>query len=347
VIPHAATVCPRFRYHAYGVVVSSDVPLALPDHTDETLASVECRGAHEETFVEARKHAVCQDAFHKFAFLADGSTYLGWDTVGEFTVSADGRSISCRRAVSATWESFQVYMLGQALSLALVKQGIEPLHATTVVVDGQAIAFLGDSGHGKSSLAACFLAGGHRLLTDDLLVLEESGGYLVAHPGPPRIKLFPAVARRFLQSRDTPTLNGATDKLIVPLAEHQHWSVPVPLTAIYAVTAPVDACRRRDIGIEPLSPREAFVRLLRATFNRRIVSQARLARQFAALTTIANRITVRRLSYPRSIDRLSEVRDTIIAENGGDKSTPRLIKNRTEALTVGELSVRYARRSTS
>jgi len=55
---------------------------------------------------------------------------------------------------------------------------------------------LGDSGHGKSSLAACFLAAGHRLLTDDLLVIGESGDYLMAHPGPPRIKLFPAVWRR-------------------------------------------------------------------------------------------------------------------------------------------------------
>jgi len=326
VIPLTATVC-GFRYHAYGIAVSSDMPLALPDHAEASLATVECRGAHDETFVEARKHAVCQDAFHKFAFLADGSTYLGWDTVGEFTVSGDGRRISCRRAVAATWESFQVYMLGPALSFALVKQGIEPLHATTVVVDGQAIAFLGDSGHGKSSLAACFLAAGHRLLTDDLLVIGESGDYLMAHPGPPRIKLFPAVARRFLPSSDTSTMNGGTDKLIVPLAEQQRWPVPVPLTAIYAVTPPVDACRRRDVGIEPLSPSAAFVRLLRATFNRRIVSRTRMARQFAAMTTIANRIAVRRLSYPRSIDRLSEVRDRIIAE--------------------GVSSVRDARRSTS
>jgi hypothetical protein len=307
----------RFRYHAYGIGVSSDVPLALPNQAESTLASVECYGVQDDSFADARKHALCDDAFHKFAFLADGSTYLGWDTVGEFTVSADGRSISCRRAASATWESFQVYMLGQALSYALVKQKIEPLHATSVVVNGRAIAFLGDSGHGKSSLAASFLNGGHRLLTDDLLVVTESSDSLLAYPGAARIKLFPAVAARFLPSSDTPAMNGATAKLIVPLAVHQRWPAAVPLAAIFAVTPPVDACRRRDISIETLSPREAFVRLLRATFNRRIVNRARLARQFDAMTKIANRITVRRLGYPRSIDRLSEVRDRILAEIGG------------------------------
>src|SRR5204863_102769 len=103
-----------------------------------------------------------------------------------------------RRFDGASAESFQVYLLGQALSFALVKQGLEPLHATVVVVDGQGVAFLGDNGYGKSSLAACFLEGGYRLLTDDLLLLKASGGDVLAYPGPPRIKLFPEVARRFL-----------------------------------------------------------------------------------------------------------------------------------------------------
>ena len=52
----------------------------------------------------------------------------------------------------------------------------------------QAVAFLGDNAFGKSSLAACFLAAGARLLTDDLLVLHESSDRVLAYPGPPRIK---------------------------------------------------------------------------------------------------------------------------------------------------------------
>jgi hypothetical protein len=64
-----------------------------------------------------------------------------------------------------------VYLLGQALSYALVKLGFEPLHATAIVVNGEAAVLLGSSGFVKSSLAACFLEDGHRLLTDDLLIL--------------------------------------------------------------------------------------------------------------------------------------------------------------------------------
>jgi hypothetical protein len=312
----------RFRYHAYGSVVTSDFPLALPGHQGPMLAAVHCRTAPQERFATARTDLGSVDAFHRWALLADGSTYVGWNNVGEFIVSEDGHLVECCRADGSAWESFQVYMLGQALSIALVNQGIEPLHATAVVVGGEAIVFLGDSAHGKSSLAASFLSAGHRLLTDDLLVIEESPRGLIAHPGPARIKLFPAVANAYMPCCKARTvMNAGTDKLILPLAPHERCAVPVPLAAFFAVTSPRDACRRRDVSIEPLSRRDGFMRLLRATFNRRVVQRSRLLRQFAAMAAIADRVGVSELSYPRSLNRLDEVREAVVASSVGS-ATP-------------------------
>lgn len=308
----------HFRYGAYGVAVTSDMPLALPPLHEATVAAVECRTASASAFGPGREHAQSLDNFHRCALLPDGSTYLGWDTVGEFVVSADGRSIQCRRANSATWESFQVYMLGQAISFALVAQRIEPLHATTVVVEGEAIAFVGDSAHGKSSLAACFLDAGHRLLTDDLLVLEDRATHLAAYPGPARIKLFPSVATRFLpNAQPRARMNSGTDKMIVALEPHQRCAATVPLKAIYAVTAPREACRRHDVDIQPLSGRAAFLRLLAAAFNRRIVRRFRLSQQFETMAMVSTRVPIHTLSYPRSLDRLGEVRDAVLAHRAG------------------------------
>src|SRR5207249_3480420 len=138
------------------------------------------------------------DSWYRYASLRDGSIYVRWDTIGEFLVAADGCRITCRRVEASSPESFQVYMLGQALSFALVKQRFEPLHATVVVVNDRAVAFLGENGSGKSSLAACFVDAGHRLLTDDLLIVQERSNRLLAFPGPARIKLFPQIAGRFL-----------------------------------------------------------------------------------------------------------------------------------------------------
>jgi hypothetical protein len=73
----------------------------------------------------------------------DGSDYLCWKNLFEFTVSADGRSVVCGPLDQSTNESLETYLLGPVLSFALAKQGREPLHATAVIVDGKAIAFLG------------------------------------------------------------------------------------------------------------------------------------------------------------------------------------------------------------
>ena len=129
----------QYRYGVYGISVVSDIPLALPGHPDGGLAEVEFVSAPASYFEQAAAGVTFQqgsDAWYRYAFLPGGSTYVNWIGVGEFVVSAGGLRITCRRFDEATHESFQVYLLGQALSFALLKHGFEPLHATVVAVDG-------------------------------------------------------------------------------------------------------------------------------------------------------------------------------------------------------------------
>jgi hypothetical protein len=313
-----AGVLSRYRYCVDGVAIVSDTPLALPDYADGGLGEVECVSAPASFFLTAlhgEDFDPRSDSWYRYATLHDGSTYVRWGTVGEFLVAADGSRITCRRIEASSVESFQVYMLGQALSVALVSQRFEPLHATAVVVDGEAVAFLGDNAFGKSSLAACFMAAGHRVLTDDLLIVRQSSNRLLAYPGPPRIKLFPKIARRFLgQTANSVQMNRDTDKLVVPIDRDRRCECPVPLKAIYSLTAPRDACRSRSVRIETLSPRETFVALLKGTFNRRLVTPQRLERQFRVMASLSNQISVKTLTYPRSVERLPELRGTVLED---------------------------------
>jgi hypothetical protein len=293
------------------------MPLTMPRHALEPLRHVTCVRAPAATFAAAIQggaefHAL-SDSWQRSAVLHDGSTYMGWDSVGEFLVAADGRHIACRPVVHCPVESFQVYMLGQALSFALVKQHLEPLHATVVVVDGTGVAFLGNSAFGKSTLAASFLNAGYRLLTDDLLVVQESAGTVVAYPGPPRIKLFPEMAERFLGQAPGVRMNPDTGKLIVPLDESRTCSDRVPLRALYVLASPPDACRRKDVTTEVLSPREAVIELVRGTFNRRVAGATRMERQFAMTARLVEVLPVRRLIYPRQVERLKDVQDMVLS----------------------------------
>ena len=200
-----------------------------------------------------------------------------------------------------------------------MKGGFEPLHATAVVFEGQAVAFLGDCGFGKSTLAAAFLQAGHRLLTDDLLLLQTRTRAIVAFPGPARIKLFPEVALRFLgRAASGISLNPKAQKQIIPLNDSQMCVDATPLGAIYALAS---SNGDQAIRIAPLTEREAFIDLLGSTFNRQVVDANRLRRQFEFTHNLANLTTVRRLSYPRLLERLPLVREAILSDLAEDNFT--------------------------
>lgn len=75
-------------------------------------------------------------------------------------------------------------LFAQVLPIAAALQGLEPLHASAVEVDGVVLALVGASGAGKSTLALHMSRAGAARLSDDVLVVDAGRGGVVAHPGP-------------------------------------------------------------------------------------------------------------------------------------------------------------------
>jgi hypothetical protein len=304
-------------YTVYGLRLRSQIELSFPATARADSFDVELLTAPSQFFEQATKDADVAESpsgWYKHAQKRNGQSYLRWDDLFEFLIEADGRRIWCGWLGATSLESLQVYLLGHALSFALVKQGYEPLHATSVVIEGQAIAFLGNSGFGKSSLAAAFLAAGHRLLTDDLLLLRRTVDGYQGEPGPPRIKLFPKIARRFLAgTAGGVPMNSLTGKLVLPLDSARYESRAVPMRAIYVLSAPREVYRRQNIRIEPLSARETFIELIRNTFNYLLIGPERLQRQFCQSQQLSMRLPASRISYPRLLSTLHSVPDAILA----------------------------------
>jgi hypothetical protein len=305
-------------YKIYGISLCSEIQLSFPDSEPMQSADVSLLAASPDFFREATRSAVEEPnlaRWYKYDRLDNGQSYLRWDGLFEFLVDADGRRIWCGWLGATSLESLQVYLLGQALSFALVKQGYEPLHATAVVIEGQAIAFLGSSGFGKSSLAAAFLADGHRLLTDDMLLLKRTDGGYEAQPGPSRIKLFPKMARRFLAGTASAVpMNSETEKLVLPLsADHSHPG-SAPLQALYVLSAPREVRRKQRIQLTSLTTKETFIELVGGTFNYLLTGSKRLERQYTECLGVASRVPARRISHPRVLSLLPAVRRAILAD---------------------------------
>jgi hypothetical protein len=294
-------------YGVYGVHLESDWRLPYPKASaGGHLAEVTLRRGTAAQFTSALgAHQLnCSSAVRSDLRLADGSTYLRWTGALDFLIPRDGKTLLCRPLHDGAEAAFHIH-LGPSLSFALLNLGLEPLHATTVVVDGAAVALMGDCGYGKSSLGAAFVRAGLPLLTDDLLVLTHDTRRVLAYPQTAR-KIFGARVKGL-------RLNRFTNKLIVPLPGARAHSTAVPLKAIYVLTPPWRRTPAR-LGIRPMTPRQAFMEIVRNTFNRSITDPPRLERQFALAARLSDGVPIKSLSYPREFSMLREAREAILRD---------------------------------
>ena len=311
------------QYRLYGLVLEGTIPLACPRAGSGVRADVHLRRGRARRFEHARRRLDIPQRPNWFEArcFEDGATYLRWAGLFEFLISADGSTIEYCPLDGADDESLTAYLLGQVLSFSLLSKGYEPLHATAVVVDGEAVAFLGDCGYGKSTLGAAFLARGFAVLTDDVLSLEKRDGRWVAHAGPPRLKLFPSVARKVLARSDGAQLNAGTSKLLLPLPQVEAARDPIPVRALYVLPEP--RTRSATTRITALHGQDAFVEIIRAAFNLIRVDRERLVHQFMTATELVRSVPVRRLSYPRRLSRLGDVCTAVLEDAAALRRTLR------------------------
>jgi hypothetical protein len=302
-------------YALYGLTLKSAVPLPCPS-VDPQLVSpditlLECGSAEIEQSCAQERISFRDEGFWQSSIFADGSSYVVWKEHFEFVVSAGAEQVLWRKLQAVPNEVFFTYFLGQVLSYCLLARGIEPLHATAIAVDDNAVAFLGDSGAGKSTLAAAFLQKGYTLLTDDVLTLGFSGKDVWVRPGIARVKLNPDSADAVFSGRRSIPMNSFTSKMIFPLNGSQHRSREVPLRALYVL--PDKPCKSR-IMIRQLSGRASFLPIVQNTFNDTVLHPDRLKQQFSFAARLASLIPIKRLSYPRRLNMLPDIADTILGD---------------------------------
>ncbi len=303
-------------YFAFGLKIDCDwdIPCLQIPHASYNAIQI-LRGTdaffRKEVPAHLRQPYPKRPAFHQ---LENGCRYLLWKDSFEFHLSRDSRTIIGHSLDRAPEAAFRTYMLGHLLSYVLLGLGLETLHAATVVLDGVAVGFLGDSARGKSTLAASFLKAGARLLSDDFLVLREQAGELLAYPGFPRIKLYERVSRHLLAPgrEGVPMNTDHCSKMIYPLEDAL--PEPVPIKAFYALASPRAAMGLREVWLQPLTEREAYLELTENSFNVSVQTQERLASQFRWATNLVKRVPVKRLAYPRVLTILPQVIDAVKAD---------------------------------
>jgi hypothetical protein len=258
--------------------------------------------------------------FHEWVF-PDGTLWtrfyrtasgylLRFPELADFEVSADGRVVSSWPFPGISDETIRHIYLNQVLPLALSRQGKRVFHASAVDAPSGALVFLGESGRGKSTLAASFALAGYRFLTDDALLLEpQPGGYAV-EPSHPSIRLWD-------DSRDELVGDEAD---LAPAV--QYTSKARLLSGDALAFCPEARMLRRmyflgagdadQVSFAPMTPSEALVGLVGNSFLLDIESRESLSAHFNHVVEMANLPIFFRLDYPRSFTALPALRQAIL-----------------------------------
>ena len=236
-----------------------------------------------------------------------------WDG-NEFFLEPTGRQVWGVWSEPSSPANNTTYFLGPVFGFLLRLRGIICLHASAVSIDGQAIAFMGDSGAGKSTTAAAFARLGFTVLADDILVLSEESGVLLANPGYPRLRLWPdALQMLGSMSSDLPPLPEAPtgSRLHLDLQQNgyrfQH--EPQRLAAIYLLNARSDI---ENPTISAMPQASALIALIGNTYANSLLTVQLRAAEFTQLAHYVKRVPVRMVQPPADPSALSKLCDAIL-----------------------------------
>jgi len=229
-----------------------------------------------------------------YSYSQTGSEYtLRYHRTCEFRIDDSLRSIRVHLAPSVDPALASLLLAGQVSAFLLTLKGECVLHASAVKVGTSALAFVGASGMGKSTLAALLCAKGAQLITDDLLRVAPNGDGLRCFPGTSELRLRPGaafLARRFPKARVGSTVDG---RIAVRFAKRHRRSV---LLSAVVIPRPSKTCR--TIELERLATQRAFLSLTRYTAIASLTAHEPLRRRFLAFARIATATPVYEARIP-------------------------------------------------
>ncbi|WP_022882160.1 phosphoenolpyruvate carboxykinase (ATP) [Gryllotalpicola ginsengisoli] len=293
------------RTTIYGLRVDSDRPLgpaAGADRHDGREPDVVIRHApaevppHSPEGGELMLHfAPGGDDLYFCERRADASFLLVFAGACEFEVSADLRQATVRRHVGAVTGIEDVLTLGGFLAWLLYQRGELVLHASAVQLGGAAIGFTGNSGMGKSTMAALMCAAGAEMLADDVLRVDRDGERALARRGSSELRLrkgADTLAADFVGAAPA-ARTSADDRQVLRPADLG--ADRVPLRALFV---PLPDRSATTVGIHRVTPVEAAVLLLRFPRLLGWIDPAVRAAQFALTTRLVASVPVSIVRVP-------------------------------------------------
>jgi hypothetical protein len=208
-----------------------------------------------------------------------------------------------------TSDAVRLFLLGPVFGALLNQRGFIVLHGSAIQTKRGAVVFVGNSGAGKSTIAAGFCDRGYRILADDTCATQDhSSTELVALPAFPRLKLWRDSAQKIgLDLACLQRVRPELQKYNYPVQRYFCFD-PLPLRAIYVLNP--NNCEK--VSIKPLKGLEKIGLIARNIVGRGYMKAlGHQAEQFEKISAMAERLRISSVARPEKAFLLQELLDSL------------------------------------
>lgn len=313
------------RHYRFGQsCVASHVPLpVLPMATadDTTKADITLEAAPAQTSLEPvtdwLHHWPAHDGTTTLSLATHGNGYrLRFPGLCDFLIDTDAVRIQIQAMQALNPNTLEHLIVDQLLPRVLSHRGELVAHASVMRIDGRAIAFLGHSGWGKSTLASLLHSAGYRLLSDDCALLIATTGSVNAVPTYPSLRLFnDSIGHTLGDGAFTSPVAAYSPKQRLTLGTPEPENNLCPLRAIYLLNDPANPSDHHHIT--PLAPALACMALVEHSFRLDLSSIIHTKALLAQAATVLRHTPAFALHYPRDYAANAALLDTLMAHITG------------------------------
>jgi len=172
-----------FNYYAFGLNISSEIELpgmietVFNDKSDVKISLGKVNKLLNKAEIEGFNYQL----YHE-------DIYLWWKNIGKVKLSGGNRIIVDMK--NSDINQIIPFLLGPIMALLLYQRGFLVLHGSSIKINNDVVAFLGNRGTGKSTTAINLYKKNYPILTDDILAINfDDKGFPHVYPGYPHVRL--------------------------------------------------------------------------------------------------------------------------------------------------------------
>lgn len=248
----------NYQYSAFGLTISSEIelPNLLPGGSNPADLTIE----YGEINIDGLGGA---ESIGRYAQCAENRYWFRAPNIARFIVS-DGNHILVEPEEGADPQSVRLYLLGSAIGAIMHQRGQLVLHGNALRFGDQCVVFAGNSGNGKSTLAAALYQAGHEVLSDDLAVIDRQGR---VQPSYPQLKLWKDTAKKLdIDITRLKRIRLQVEKYAYPLTQG-FCTTPLPIAALYIL----HTHNEEEFKLERIKGMDKFTPLKNHTYRSRVL----------------------------------------------------------------------------